>query len=121
MLRQELSKVTTAQIKKALGSQLKQVLSEISQIQLEESSILSGTLPDGTAVRLLYPLQNASCSCHKKELCSHKAAVILAWKLKENLTELSEFETPVNTLSEAETNDCSGKCRKEAMRYYATF
>ncbi len=102
MLKQELSQVTVPQMKKAFGSQMKNLLPEISRISLEESSILSGTLPDGTAVRLLYPLQNATCACHKKDLCPHKAAVILAWQLKEKLIALSDFETQAKTLSESE-------------------
>ena len=102
MLKQELSQVTVPQMKKAFGSQMKNLLPEISRISLEESSILSGTLPDGTAVRLLYPLQNSTCACHKKDLCQHKAAVILAWQLKENLISLSDFETQAKTLSESE-------------------
>ena len=102
MLRQELSGVSAVQIKKAMGKSLKNFLSEIQKIQLEESSILSGTLPDGTAVRLVYPLANATCACHKKELCQHKAAVILAWQLKENLIQLSAFDEQEKLISESE-------------------
>ncbi|MBR0483319.1 MAG: SWIM zinc finger family protein [Oscillospiraceae bacterium] len=102
-LRQELSQVTVPQIKKAMGSQLKTLLPNAGQVQLEESSILSGTLPDGTAVRLLYPLQNSTCACHKKDLCPHKALVILAWQMKENLISLSNFETQAKTLSNSES------------------
>ena len=115
MLKQELSGVTIAQMKKAMGSQLKTILSYADKIQLEESSILSGTLPDGTAVRLLYPIQNSTCACHKKDLCPHKAGVILAWRLKENLINLSDFETQAKTLSEQE----SISIRESAGRSYA--
>ncbi|MBR1553913.1 MAG: hypothetical protein IJ644_00800, partial [Oscillospiraceae bacterium] len=103
MLRQELSQVTVPQMKKAFGSQMKSLLPEVGQAVLEESSILSGTLPDGTAVRLLYPLQNSTCACHKKDLCPHKALVILAWQMKENLISLSDFETQAKTLSDSES------------------
>lgn len=47
-------------------------------------------------VKLLYPLKDSACSCHKKELCMHKAIAILKYKYdnklinKENLSELIE-------------------------------
>lgn len=115
MLRQELSHVSTAQIRKAAGKNLQNFLSEIEKIQLEESSILSGTLPDGTAVRLVYPLANATCACHKKELCQHKAAVIMAWQLKERLIKISDFQQQVKLLSESENLTI----RESAGRSYA--
>ncbi len=104
LLKQELSAVTSIQIRKSIGSQMKAILPYISEIQLEESSILSGTLPDGTAVRILYPLQNATCSCHKKDLCVHKAAVILAWQIKEGITQLSDFDLQTKALSDQESH-----------------
>lgn len=104
MLKQELSAVTPAQLKKAMGSQFRSFLSQLEKITLEESSILSGTLPDGTAVRLLYPLQNSTCACHKKDLCMHKAAIILAWQCKEKLCSVSDFETQATMLSETENS-----------------
>ena len=104
LLKQELSAVTSIQIRKSIGSQMKAILPYISEIQLEESSILSGTLPDGTAVRILYPLQNATCSCHKKDLCVHKAAVILAWQIREGITQLSDFDLQTKALSDQESH-----------------
>ena len=95
LLKQELQQVSQAQLKKALGNQIKFMISWIQEqkIILEESSILSGILPDEnkTAVRIVYPLEYATCACHKKELCAHKAIVILAWQVQENLVKIEEF------------------------------
>ncbi len=102
LLKTELSQVTVPQMKKAMGKNLKNMLAETDKIILEENSILSGTLPDGTAVRLVYPLQNSTCACHKKDLCMHKAAVIAAWQIKENLLLLSDFSEQVKLLSDSE-------------------
>ncbi|GEM_PF-96286 len=118
LLRQELSKITAAQLKKALGTQIKQLLPDIEKIQLEESSILSGSLPDGTAVRLLYPLQNSTCACHKKELCPHKAAVILAWQKKENLISLDAFQEQAKQLSESENAVIQESARQSCALLY---
>lgn len=46
--------------------------------QIRETSVIMLTLPAGGAtVKLLSPLSYSSCTCHKKELCSHKAEAIL--------------------------------------------
>lgn len=60
--------------------------------QLEETSIISGIIEDDdVTVKLLHPLEYSTCSCHSKELCKHKAAVILAWQLKNNIISLNEL------------------------------
>lgn len=84
-LKQALAGVSLAELKRAMGSRFSAIVKGLPDIQLEESSILSGTLPDGTSVRLLFPLEGSACACHKKELCAHKAAVILAWQAREGL------------------------------------
>jgi hypothetical protein len=46
------------------------------------SSIVTIVFPDtGITVRLLEPVEYSSCSCHKKELCQHKAEAILYYQL----------------------------------------
>lgn len=102
VLKQALAEVSLAEIRRALGNQLSVFVKQLSEIVLEESSILSGALPDGTAVRLIYPLESAVCACHKKELCAHKAAVILAWQAREGLTDPEVLVQESQTLPEEE-------------------
>lgn len=45
-------------------------------------SIITVVFPDrGITVRLLEPAEYSTCSCHKKELCRHKAEAILLYQL----------------------------------------
>ena len=51
--------------------------------EIEESSVFTLQLPgENTTVKLLSPLEYSSCTCHKKDLCIHKAEAILWCKLK---------------------------------------
>ncbi|BCJ94276.1 hypothetical protein acsn021_18450 [Anaerocolumna cellulosilytica] len=43
-------------------------------------------------VRLLNPIEHSSCSCHKKDLCQHKAEAILYFQLKEGKVTLPDLE-----------------------------
>ena len=61
--------------------------------EIEESSIFTVPLPgENITVKLLSPLEYSSCSCHKKELCVHKAEAILWCKLKAGVLSLKELE-----------------------------
>ncbi|MDE6731153.1 MAG: hypothetical protein K2J71_10325, partial [Oscillospiraceae bacterium] len=103
LLRQALSGMTIPELKKAIGNQSGALLPLIREqkILLEESSILTGTIPDQnrTTVKILYPLEYSSCTCHKKELCAHKASVILAWQFKENLIQTEDLQEQIQNLS----------------------
>lgn len=56
--------------------------------EIEESTIVSVTFPnEDVQVRLISPLEYASCTCHSKELCQHKAAAILAWQIRHKVIE----------------------------------
>lgn len=58
------------------------------------SSIVTVELPwEQAAVKLLEPLSYSSCTCHSKELCTHKAQALLIWRLKEGACTLEELET----------------------------
>ncbi|MDE5753769.1 MAG: SWIM zinc finger family protein [Oscillospiraceae bacterium] len=114
-LKQTLSQITLPELRKALGSHAGMVQEQ--KILLKESSILSGIIPDQsrTTVKILYPLEYSSCSCHKKDLCMHKAAVILAWQLKENLIRPEDLQEQIRNLSPEE----SGIIRENAAQSYA--
>lgn len=60
--------------------------------QLEETSIITGILEsEDITVKLLHPLEHSTCSCHSKEICKHKAAVILTWQIKNKIVSLDEL------------------------------
>lgn len=66
--------------------------------QFSESSILSVSFPkDNINVRLVYPLEHSTCTCHSKELCQHKAAAILAWQLSKKIITSDDLKTPTQT------------------------
>lgn len=61
--------------------------------EIEESSVFTVQLPgENITVKLLSPLEYSSCSCHKKELCIHKAEAILWCKLKAGVFSLKDLE-----------------------------
>ena len=61
--------------------------------EIEESSVFTLQIPgEATTVKLLSPLQYSSCTCHKKELCAHKAEAILWCKHKAGALSLKELE-----------------------------
>lgn len=63
------------------------------QPDMEESSVFTIQLPgENITVKLLSPLEYSSCTCHKKELCPHKAEAILWCKLKAGVLSLKELE-----------------------------
>lgn len=71
--------------------------------EIEESSVFTLQLPgENTTVKLLSPLEYSSCTCHKKDLCIHKAEAILWCKLKagvlslQNLAMSDEKEGSIN-------------------------
>ncbi len=104
-LTQALQSITSNALRRALGRELSKTAEDVQngRIVLTESSILSAQLPDGTAVRLLYPLEFSTCACHRKELCSHKAAAVLAWQVSRGILDPAAFLEQAKTLSNAET------------------
>ena len=61
--------------------------------EIEESSVFTIQLPgENITVKLLSPLEYSSCSCHKKELCVHKAEAILWCRLKAGVFSLKDLE-----------------------------
>lgn len=71
---------------------------------IEESSIVTVTIPwEKAVVKLMTPFQYSACSCHSRELCSHKAQAVLACQMKKGLVTIKELEalqTEENPLDE---------------------
>lgn len=60
--------------------------------EIEESAVFTLRLPgENTTVKLLSPLEYSSCTCHKKDLCIHKAEAILWCKLKAGVLSLQDL------------------------------
>lgn len=88
---QEIDGYPLPALKKTLGNRqfqnfVSQVLSGIRP-RIRYASIVTVHLPGreseaATVVKLLSPLEYSTCTCHKKELCAHKAAAILWCKLE---------------------------------------
>ena len=83
----EISKYPFAKLKKALGNRhfqtfVNQAVSGIRP-EIQYTSVVTMQLPEpGITVKLLSPLEYSTCTCHKKELCRHKAAAILWCQLE---------------------------------------
>ncbi len=97
-LEQALREITPAQLKRAILPQKKLLLPAIPQITLTEGSTLTGTIPGGIEVRLLYPLEGSVCTCHKTGLCPHKAAVIAAWQIQRGMLSLDDLTEQIQAL-----------------------
>ncbi len=93
----EISGFPLEKIKKAMGKRRYQkLISSVSlklRPQIEITSVITVTFPDtGTKVKLLEPLAYSSCSCHKKELCSHKAEAILWYQLEQGILKPEQLQ-----------------------------
>ena len=108
---QEIERYPLAQLKKVLGNRQLQVLHNQylsgAKPKIQYSSIVTVQLPEqGMVVKLLSPLEYSSCTCHKKEMCIHKASAILWCQLdagvvkKEDLA-LEAADTPALQMDKA--------------------
>lgn len=96
-LQREVNEYPLAALKKALGTRQLQNFVNLAvagtKPEIQYSSVITVRLPaqefpEGMTVKLLSPLEYSTCTCHKKELCVHKAAAILWCQLaSEVLTE----------------------------------
>lgn len=69
--------------------------------QITRSSVVT-VQPVGKSmtVRLLYPLEYSTCTCHKKEFCVHKAEAVLWCKLEFGQINVDELEQGQNKSTE---------------------
>lgn len=101
-LMEEIAACSFGTLKKILGG--KQLLAIAGQIKagykpkIEYASIITVELQEmGQKVKLLSPLEYSTCTCHKKELCVHKAAALVWCKLEAGLLSARELEEEVLT------------------------
>lgn len=86
-LRGEINVCPLPTLKKAMGSRAWQTfLNRVAagaKPGIQYSSIVTVRLPEQEfVVKLLSPLEYSSCTCHKKDLCAHKAEAILWCQLE---------------------------------------
>ncbi len=89
-LPEEIKAYPLKKLLRALGTKALRTLVERMQAgqepQIQGENVLTVSLPgQDIVVKLLSPLEYSTCSCHKKELCSHKAEAILWCQWKEGI------------------------------------
>lgn len=109
-LLQEIREYPQKTLFKTLGkrgmSALIQQLQQKAEPKITSSSIVTVELPDQEyTVKLLYPLEYSTCTCHKKELCVHKAAAILWCQLKEGVIAKENLFTEQNNHPEHDLSE----------------
>lgn len=95
--KQELLDVPLKKLRTACGTKryrmFCQKLKSGEKPELIESSTVTVTfLKEEIKVKLLEPLSYSTCSCHKKELCSHKAEAILWYQIEKGKLKEKEIE-----------------------------
>ncbi len=115
-VRQEVAEYRMSALKKVLTSRHLQnflglALAEVKP-RIQYSSVITVELPlqefqGKYAVRLLSPLEYSSCSCHRKELCPHKAAAILWCQLEMGILKKEDLSAVCGggELGDAQTYD----------------
>lgn len=74
--------------------------------RMEELSVITVEIPeDNVTVKLMSPLEYSACSCHSNELCKHKAAAILTWKLKHKIISIDDLKIPEEKNSRSDHNE----------------
>ncbi|MBR3834297.1 MAG: SWIM zinc finger family protein [Lachnospiraceae bacterium] len=86
----ELESYTLEQIKKQLGASTFRKVCQRMRVaeapNITVTSVVTVSFGDtDTIVKLLEPLAYSTCSCHMKELCSHKAEAIISYQLHKGI------------------------------------
>lgn len=94
---QQIADYPIGKLAKSLGVRRLQQLIENARIgnrpQITYASAVTvQPLTQATEVRLLYPLEYSTCTCHKKEFCVHKAEAVLWCKLESGQTNIEALE-----------------------------
>lgn len=105
-------------LKKAMKKQYYNSFIEKARVgvlpQMDEGTTVTADIyEDNVTVKLLYPLGYSACTCHSKELCKHKAAVILAWKLKHKVITLESLlpDEEKKSVDVERLKNCARNCR----------
>lgn len=120
---EEINAYPLASLKKIMGNKqlqtlVNQALSGITP-QIQYASVVTVRLPAQEAgaefaVKLLSPLEYSACTCHKKELCVHKAAAMIWCKLDAKtlkLEELSDREAGASSYDMEQVSEAAGQMK----------
>ncbi|MCI8416346.1 MAG: hypothetical protein HFI33_02390 [Lachnospiraceae bacterium] len=120
----ELLEISPEKLKKACGARRYRQLLEHIRVgelpRIEESSIVTVWLPwEQAVVKLLEPLEYSTCTCHRKELCSHKAQALLAYQLQKGQVTLPKLAELLETESSFDEALVEEACRavREAIEH----
>lgn len=94
---QELLQIPAERLKRACGvSHFRQFTGHMQAGELpaiQESSIVTVHLPwEEATVKLLEPFEYSTCTCHSRELCTHKAQAVLAYQIVKGKLSLQDLE-----------------------------
>ncbi len=92
----EIKEYPLEKLKKVLGNRhfqtfVNQAATGVRPV-IQDTSVITVQLPEpGITVKLLAPLEYSTCTCHKKELCRHKAAALLWCQLEAGVLTTEEL------------------------------
>ena len=118
-VQEEISAYPLSAIRKALGSRYLQLFCTQAKAKavppITISSVITVDLAaQGQRVKLLSPLEYSTCTCHKKELCIHKAAALLWCKLEWGVVTLEEINEDFNQspLQREQIHEAAGQMKQ---------
>lgn len=118
-VQEEISAYPLSAIRKALGSRYLQLFCAQAKAKavppITISSVITVDLAaQGQRVKLLSPLEYSTCTCHKKELCIHKAAALLWCKLEWGVVTLEEINEDFNQspLQREQIHEAAGQMKQ---------
>ncbi|MCM1119414.1 MAG: SWIM zinc finger family protein [bacterium] len=78
----------------------------------ERGTVVRVELPGQATVKLLSPLEYSTCTCHKKELCSHKAEAILWCQYLDKQLTVEQLEQEAEQQPELDLHELSGAAER---------
>lgn len=104
-VRQQIVDYPTEKLCKLLGTKRLQEFINAAKAgrkpQITYSSVAAvQPLANSTSVKLLFPLEYATCTCHKKEFCVHKAEAVLWCKLDSGQLHIDDLRQTKGTDTE---------------------
>lgn len=120
-LARELTEYPLEKLQKAMKKQYYNAFLEKARAgvlpQIDGQTSLTVEIPeDNATVKLIAPLEYSGCTCHSSDLCKHKAAAILAWKLRNHIISADTL-LPVEDKNEITDVDKLHRCAEHCMAF----
>ena len=102
---QQIADYPLAKLCKSLGTRRIQEVLGVAKTgrkpQITYSSVVTvQPIAKSMTVKLLFPLEHATCTCHKKEFCVHKAEAVLWCKLESGQLGIQDLEQTEGTAAD---------------------